>query len=289
MVKREKRFESLTIGGREFDFNEKTYVMGILNITPDSFSDGGSYDGVEEAVRRAQEMVEEGAHIIDVGGESSRPGAEYVPEEEELLRVLPVIRRLVQEIDVPISIDTYKAGVAKACIQAGAHIINDISGFKGDPDMANVAARLGVPCILMHMRGTPKTMQDNLHYHSFMENLREELSESVEMAAEAGIEKKNIILDPGVGFSKSSDHNLEIIKNIKELKRMGYPLLVGASRKRFIGEILDAAADERLEGSLAVAVISSWEGAGILRVHDVKETVRALKVTDAIRNMRLKD
>ncbi len=289
MVKREKRFESLTIGGREFDFNEKTYVMGILNITPDSFSDGGSYDGVEEAVRRAQEMVEEGAHIIDVGGESSRPGAEYVPEEEELLRVLPVIRRLVQEIDVPISIDTYKAGVAKACIQAGAHIINDISGFKGDPDMANVAARLGVPCILMHMRGTPKTMQDNLHYHSFMENLREELSESVEMAAEAGIEKKNIILDPGVGFSKSSDHNLEIIKNIKELKRMGYPLLVGASRKRFIGEILDATADERLEGSLAVAVISSWEGAGILRVHDVKETVRALKVTDAIRNMRLKD
>lgn len=289
MVKREKRFESLTIGGREFDFNEKTYVMGILNITPDSFSDGGSYDGVEEAVRRAQEMVEEGAHIIDVGGESSRPGAEYVPEEEELLRVLPVIRRLVQEIDVPISIDTYKAGVAKACIQAGAHIINDISGFKGDPDMANVAARLGVPCILMHMRGTPKTMQDNLHYHSFMENLREELSESVEMAVEAGIERKNIILDPGVGFSKSSDHNLEIIKNIKELKRMGYPLLVGASRKRFIGEILDAAADERLEGSLAVAVISSWEGAGILRVHDVKETVRALKVTDAIRNMRLKD
>ncbi len=289
MVKREKRFESLTIGGREFDFNEKTYVMGILNITPDSFSDGGSYDGVEEAVRRAQEMVEEGAHIIDVGGESSRPGAEYVPEEEELSRVLPVIRRLVQEIDVPISIDTYKAGVAKACIQAGAHIINDISGFKGDPDMANVAARLGVPCILMHMRGTPKTMQDNLHYHSFMENLREELSESIEMAVEAGIERKNIILDPGVGFSKSSDHNLEIIKNIKELKRMGYPLLVGASRKRFIGEILDAASDERLEGSLAVAVISSWEGAGILRVHDVKETVRALKVTDAIRNMRLKD
>ncbi len=289
MVKREKRFESLTIGGREFDFNEKTYVMGILNITPDSFSDGGSYDGVEEAVRRAQEMVEEGAHIIDVGGESSRPGAEYVPEEEELSRVLPVIRRLVEEIDVPISIDTYKAGVAKACIQAGAHIINDISGFKGDPDMANVAARLGVPCILMHMRGTPKTMQDNLHYHSFMENLREELSESIEMAVEAGIERKNIILDPGVGFSKSSDHNLEIIKNIKELKRMGYPLLVGASRKRFIGEILDAASDERLEGSLAVAVISSWEGAGILRVHDVKETVRALKVTDAIRNMRLKD
>lgn len=289
MVKREKRFESLTIGGREFNFNEKTYVMGILNITPDSFSDGGSYDGVEEAVRRAQEMVEEGAHIIDVGGESSRPGAEYVPEEEELSRVLPVIRRLAEEIDVPISIDTYKAGVAKACIQAGAHIINDISGLKGDPDMANVAAQLGVPCILMHMRGTPKTMQANLHYHSFMENLREELSESIEMAVEAGVEKKNIILDPGVGFSKSSDHNLEIIKNIKELKRMGYPLLVGASRKRFIGEILDATADERLEGSLAVAVVSSWEGAAILRVHDVKETVRALKVTDAIRNMRLKD
>lgn len=289
MVKNEEKFESLTIGSREFDFNKKTYVMGILNITPDSFSDGGSYDGVEEAVRRAHEMVEEGAHIIDVGGESSRPGAEYVPEAEELSRVLPVIRRLAEEIEVPISIDTYKAGVAKACIEAGAHIINDISGLKGDPDMANVAAQLGVPCILMHMRGNPKTMQSNLHYHSFMDDLREELSESIEMAVEAGVEKKNIILDPGVGFSKSSDHNLEIINKIKELKRMGYPLLVGASRKRFIGEILDATADERLEGSLAVAVVSSWEGAAILRVHDVEETVKVLKVTEAIKNMRLKD
>lgn len=289
MKRTKQTFESLTIGGREFDFNRKTYVMGILNITPDSFSDGGAYDGVEEAVKRAHEMVEEGAHIIDVGGESSRPGAEYVTEAEELARVVPVIRRLCEEVEVPISIDTYKAGVAKACIEAGAHIINDISGFKGDPDMPNVAASLGVPCILMHMRGTPKTMQTNLEYSSFIGELTEELSESVEMAVEAGIEKKNIILDPGVGFSKSFDHNLEIINKIDELSKMGYPLLVGASRKSFIGEILEVTADQRLEGSLAVAVISSWEGAAILRVHDVEETVRALKVTDAIKSMRLRD
>lgn len=280
-----KGFKSLKIGNREFDFSKKTYVMGILNLTPDSFSDGGVYGGVEEAVRRAHEIVEEGAHIIDVGGESSRPGADYVGEAEELSRVLPVIERLAQEVDIPISIDTYKASVAKRCIEAGAHIINDISGFKGDPDMASVTAELGVPCILMHMRGTPKTMQDNPEYLNLIDELKKELQESIDMAVRSGVKQENIILDPGIGFAKTSDHNLEILKDLNRLTDMGYPLLVGASRKRFIGEILDATADERMEGSLAVAVVSAWEGAAILRVHDVGETVKALKVTDAIKNI----
>jgi len=280
-----KIFKSLKIGKQEFEFGRKTYVMGILNITPDSFSDGGNYGGVEEAVRRAHEMVAEGAHIIDIGGESSRPGADYVDEEEELKRVLPVVKRLVQEIDIPVSIDTYKAGVAKSCIEAGAQIINDISGLKGDSKMAETAAKLGVPCILMHMRGTPKTMQNNPNYDELMKNLKNELQESIDLAREAGIKTENIILDPGIGFAKTSVHNLEILRDLKKLGDMGYPLLVGASRKRFIGEILDAKADERLEGSLAVAVVSAWEGAHILRVHDVAETVKVLKVTDAIKNI----
>ena len=277
----------LVIGGKTFDFENKTYVMGILNITPDSFSDGGSYSSVEEALKRSREMVEEGAHIIDIGGESSRPGAQHVSEEEELLRVLPVIKRLVQEIDIPISIDTYKSGVAKACIEAGAHIINDISGMKGDPDMANTAARLKVPCILMHMRGTSKTMQNNPTYDNLMGELVKELGESLEIALEAGVVKENIILDPGIGFGKTSEHNLEILKGLKKVASMGYPILVGASRKRFIGEILGATADNRLEGSLAVAAISAWEGASILRVHDVEETVKLLKVLDAVKNLEI--
>lgn len=275
----------LQAGKHTLDFTKKTYVMGILNLTPDSFSDGGSYDGIEEAVRRAKEMVEEGAHIIDIGGESSRPGAEYVDEAEELARVIPVIRRLASEVDVPISIDTYKAGVAKAAIEAGAHIINDISGFKGDPQMAKVAGELRVPCILMHMRGTPKTMQANIEYMDIMSDLKKELEESIDIALGAGVSREDIILDPGIGFAKTFDHNLIILRKLKELGDMGYPILVGASRKRFIGEILDAEAHERLEGSLAVAAVSAWEGAHILRVHDVAETSKVLRVTDAIKNI----
>lgn len=288
-IREKKEFSPLIIGEKKFDFNRKTYVMGILNITPDSFSDGGSYDGVEDAVKRAHEMIEEGAHIIDIGGESSRPGADYVPEKEELERVLPVIKRLVEEVDIPISIDTYKAGVAKACIEAGAHIVNDISGFKGDPDMANTVAKLGVPCILMHMRGNSKTMQNNPTYVNLMLELKKELQESIDIALNAGVLRENIILDPGIGFGKNFNHNLELLNKLKELEEVGYPILMGASRKRFIGEILDAAPEERLEGSLAVAVVSAREGANILRVHDVAETVKVLKVTDAIKNMKLED
>ncbi len=278
--------KTLDFGRIQLDLENTTCVMGILNVTPDSFSDGGSYDGVEEAIRRAKEMVEQGATIVDIGGESSRPGAAYVDEKEELKRVIPVIKRLSKEVDVVISIDTYKASVAKAAIEAGAHIINDISGFKGDPNMANIAADLGVPCILMHMRGTPKNMQEKVEYIDIVEDVISELNESIEIARKAGVKMNNIILDPGIGFAKTFEHNLKLLKDIKKIGNMGYPLLVGASRKRFIGDILEVNVDERMEGSLAVATICAWEDVKILRVHDVKETARALKVVDAIKGVR---
>lgn len=277
--------KTLDFGRLQLGLEKTTCVMGILNVTPDSFSDGGSYDGIEEAVKRAKEMVEEGATIIDIGGESSRPGAEFVDEEKELERVLPVIKRLSKEVDVIISIDTYKASVAKAAIEAGAHIINDITGFKGDSNMAQIAAKLDVPCILMHMRGTPKNMQKKIEYKDVVEDVIAELNESIEIALEAGVKDDNIILDPGIGFAKAFEHNLKLLKGIKKIEAMGYPLLVGASRKRFIGDILEVTVDERVEGSLAVAVMCAWEDVAILRVHDVLETSRALKVVDAIKRV----
>lgn len=272
----------IVIGKKVLDFNSTTYVMGILNVTPDSFSDGGKHESLEKAIKKAKEMVEAGATIIDIGGESTRPGAEYVDLETEISRVAPVIKRLSEEVEVLISIDTYKAEVAKKAVEAGAHIINDVTGFKGDNNMATVAAKLDVPCILMHMRGTPKTMQKNPKYDNLLVEIKSELNESVKLALDAGVKKENIILDPGIGFAKRFEDNLELIKATDILLEEGYPLLVGASRKRFIGDILEADVDSRLEGSLAVAVISASKGAGILRVHDVEETVKALRVTDAI-------
>jgi dihydropteroate synthase len=288
LVKYDRKITPVVIGGQEFDFENKSYVMGILNITPDSFSDGGKNSCIDEAVKNAKMMVEHGAHIIDIGGESSRPGAEYVPVDNELERVLPVLERLVKEIDVPISIDTYKAEVARECLKRGAHIINDISGLKADSDMAKVISDAGAYCILMHMQGTPKTMQSNPKYDDLIDDLIYELKKSIVIAKNAGVESEKIILDPGIGFGKTFDHNLEILNRMDEFKSLGKPILIGASRKKFIGDILSSEVGDRLEGSLAVATISAYKGAAILRVHDVRETSKVLKVADAIKNSKIK-
>jgi dihydropteroate synthase len=267
----------------------KIYTMGILNLTPDSFSDGGYYTDVDLAIKRAKQMVEEGVDIIDVGAESTRPGAKYIEEEEELRRLLPVVERLVKEVEVPISIDTYKPNVAEECLKLGAHIINDIKGLKDDPKMAEVVAKYNVPVIIMHIKGTPKTMQDNPNYDNLIEEIIESLSESVEIGKKAGILEENIILDPGIGFGKTFDGNLEIIDRLGEFKKLGYPILVGASRKGFIGEILGTPPLERVEGNIAVAVISAYNGASIIRVHEVKETVQALKIVKAVKQLKKKN
>lgn len=273
----------MLINNKKFDFENKTYTMGILNLTPDSFSDGGSYTDVETAVKRAKKMVEEGVDIIDVGAESTRPGADYIEEETELKRILPVIKRLVTEVDVPISIDTYKSRVAEECIKVGAHIINDIKGLKGDPNMAKVVAKYGVSVIIMHIQGDPQNMQKNPEYDNIIEDIKGSLEESIDIAVKAGVSPKNIILDPGIGFGKTFEGNLEIIKKLCEFKKLEYPILIGASRKGFIGNILGTPPLDRLEGNLAVAVISAYNGASIIRVHEVKETVRALKVADSVK------
>ncbi len=286
LINYDRKYKKIRINGRDFDFNNKSYVMGILNLTPDSFSDGGAHFDVEAALKRAKQMVAEGADIIDVGAESTRPGADYVSEEEELSRILPVVSRLLEELDVPISIDTYKARVAEECLKLGVHIINDISGLKADKRMAEVVSDYDAICILMHMRDTPKTMQKNLEYEDLVDDLISELQDSIRIAKLAGIKDDKIILDPGIGFAKKQEHNLEIIKRLNEFKSLGYPILIGASRKTFIGNILDVGVDKRLEGSLAVAAISAYNGASILRVHDVVETVKVLRITDAINNSK---
>jgi len=228
----------MLINKKKFDFKNKTYTMGILNLTPDSFSDGGSYTDLDNAIKRAKKMVEEGVDIIDVGAESTRPGAEYIEEDAELKRILPVVKRLVSEVDVPISIDTYKSRVAEECIKAGAHIINDIKGLKGDPNMAKVIAKYGVSVIIMHIQGNPKNMQEKPEYDDIIEDIKGSLEESVDIAVKAGVSPEKIILDPGIGFGKTFENNLEIIKKLCELKKLEYPILIGASRKGFIGDIL---------------------------------------------------
>lgn len=276
----------MLIRGKNFDFENKTYTMGILNLTPDSFSDGGSYIDIEAAIERAKKMVEEGADIIDVGAESTRPGATSVSEELELKRILPVVKRLVTEIDLPISIDTYKSSVAEECIKAGAHIINDIKGLKGDSNMAKVIAKYGVYVIIMHIKGEPETMQKNPKYDNIIKDIKESLEESVDIAIKEGVSPEKIILDPGIGFGKTFENNLEIIKKLCELKKLEYPILIGASRKGFIGDILNTPPLDRLEGNLAVAAISSYNGASIIRVHEVRETVKTLKIIDAIKTIK---
>ena len=261
---------------------EKTQIMGILNTTPDSFSDGGRYLDPELAVERALQMAEEGAHIIDIGGESTRPGSSPVPLEEELRRVVPVIEKIAKEIDIPISIDSSKAEVAKRALDAGADIINDISGLHADDKMAGVAATAGCPIILMHMQGTPADMQQNPVYGSLIDEILSSLEESIDIAAKAGIASDKIIIDPGIGFGKTLSDNLQIINRADEFKALGKPLLIGPSRKSFIGDILGDKKEDRMEGTLAACILSMARGVQIIRVHDVKEAARAAKIGDAI-------
>lgn len=265
----------MKIRNKEFDVENKTYVMGILNVTPDSFSDGGKYQQLDQALRHVERMLSEGADIVDVGGESTRPGYTVVSEEEEIERITPVIEGIRARFDVPVSLDTYKPKVAQAGILAGADLINDIWGLKYDADMAKVIARSGLPCCLMHNRKEPD-------YQNFMEEVLEELQESVRLAGKAGISEEKIILDPGVGFGKTYENNLEIINRLEELKRLGYPLLLGTSRKSVIGLTLDLPAEERVEGTIVTTVFGVMKGCAFVRVHDVKENVRAVRMAEAI-------
>jgi dihydropteroate synthase len=261
-----------------------TVVMGIVNVTPDSFYDGGKRFDSAKAAADAFEMINSGAEILDIGGESTRPGAQPVSLDEELRRVLPVLRELRKSSSVPISIDTYKEAVARAALDAGADIVNDISALRFDPGMAALVASEGVPVILMHMQGVPRTMQQEPHYRDVVGEVQDFLVERVRSANQAGIDTERLIIDPGIGFGKTLAHNLALLKNLDSFKLLGQPLLVGVSRKAFIGKILNAAApQERLEGSLAAAVAAALSGANIMRVHDVGETRRALRVADAIR------
>ncbi len=266
------------------DLSARTHIMGILNITPDSFSDGNRYFEFDRAIQRAIEMESEGADIIDIGGESTRPGSEPVPVEEELKRVIPVIKELSKILTVPISIDTYKARVAESAIEAGASIVNDISGLGFDPEMKRVIRDYRVPVVIMHIKGTPKDMQKNPRYESVIYEIIEYLRERIMLATESGIDEDMIIIDPGIGFGKTPEHNLEIIRGLEEFTSLQKPILIGPSRKSFIGRILDDAPPvERLEGTLSAVAISVFNGANIVRVHDVKETVKVVRVADSIK------
>jgi dihydropteroate synthase len=265
------------------DFSRRTLVMGILNVTPDSFYGGSRRPDPSKAIADGTAMAANGADIIDVGGESSRPGALPVSEEEELARILPVVRGLRREISVPISVDTYKSAVARAALEAGADIVNDISALRFDAAMTSLLASEQVPVVLMHMQGTPRTMQAEPHYGEVTREVRDFLAAQLYEAMDAGIAPELIILDPGIGFGKTIKHNLQLLRGLPALAALGQPLLIGVSRKAFIGKILDLDADQRLEGSLAGAVAAVLAGANIVRVHDVGETCKAVRVADAIR------
>ncbi|MBW7899314.1 MAG: dihydropteroate synthase [Candidatus Brocadia sp. BROELEC01] len=262
----------------------KTCVMGILNVTPDSFYDGKRYDIHENAVEHAIKMVKDGAEIIDIGGESTRPGAFPIMETEEIKRVIPVIKFLSKQLKTPISIDTYKAKVAERAIGAGASIINDVSGLRRDEKMAQVAAEANVPVILMHKKGTSRTMQKYPLRKNACAEIMAYLKKSIAIATGAGIEGKRIILDPGIGFGKTVQQNLEILRRLGEFKSLGFPLMVGTSRKKFIGTILDIPVQERLYGTLATLAVAVMNGAHIVRVHDVREAAQVVTLCDAIRN-----
>jgi dihydropteroate synthase len=269
-----------TIGRNVFEWGARTFVMGVINVTPDSFSGDGIGSDVEAAVDQALRMQEHGADIVDVGGESTRPPAVYadaapVPAEEELARVLPVIRALARAVDVPISIDTQKARVAEMALEAGASVINDIWGFRRDPDMARVAAESGVPVVLMHN-------QDHTRYTDVVLDVVAELRRITEAALAAGVARENIILDPGIGFGKTAQHNLEILRRLDEFRALGQPFLIGMSRKSTIGYVLDLPVDDRIEGTAATVALSIANGADIVRVHDVKQMARVAKMSDAI-------
>ncbi len=277
----EKYTTPLTINGITLDYTAETFVMGILNVTPDSFSDGGKYNNVEAAVAQAKKMVAEGAKIIDVGGESTRPGYERISDEDEIARIVPVIQALVAEVPAVISVDTYKANVARAAIEAGAHIINDIWGAQAEPEIAHVAADLNVPIILMHNR-------DNTNYGAnFWMAAKADLEKSIAIAKDAGIPDSHIILDPGIGFAKTTAQNIEMMQHLDDLVAMGYPVLLATSRKSMIGNVLKLPVEERLEGTGATVVYGIEKGCHMIRVHDVKEMARATHMADILVGKRI--
>lgn len=277
------QYTPLVIREHTFDWGQKTYLMGILNITPDSFSDGGQFNQLESALTQAQDMISHGADIIDIGGESTRPNAEAITLDEELKRVIPIIIQLRQNSSIPISIDTTKAKVAQAAIEAGADIVNDISGGTFDEDMLSTVARLQVPIILMHIRGTPKTMQKLTTYNNLITEIRDFLDQQIQRAIGLGIKKSHIIIDPGIGFAKNQQQNIEILQRLTEFKHLNAPILVGTSRKSFIGHILQKSAPQaRIWGTAATCCSAITNGADILRVHDIAEMYDVARVADAI-------
>lgn len=265
----------MIIGNRTFDVKNNTYLMGILNVTPDSFSDGGRYDDLSSALFHVEEMLALGMDILDIGGESTRPGYTVISEEEEIARIVPVIEAVKERFDVPVSLDTYKSKVAKAGISAGADMINDIWGLKYEAEMAEVIAQAGVCCCLMHNR-------KEAVYGNFMEDVAADLAETIRLAEAAGISEDKMILDPGIGFAKTYEQNLELLNRLEELRMFGYPLLLGASRKSVIGKTLDLPVEERLEGTLVTTVMAVMKGCAFVRVHDIKENARAIQMTRAI-------
>ncbi|AFA47877.1 dihydropteroate synthase [Acetobacterium woodii] len=265
----------MQIGKKNFDLTHEVLIMGILNVTPDSFSDGGKFNTRDTSLKQVEKMITDGADLIDLGGESTRPGHTQISDAEEIDRVAPMIEAIRQRFDIPISIDTYKSAVGEAALKAGADLINDIWGFKYDPALAKVTAKYKVPCVLMHNR-------NNRNYDHLMTDLNRDLQESIEIAINAGVSQDAIILDPGIGFAKDYAQNMAVMNHLETLQALGYPILLGTSRKGFIGLTLDLPVTERVEGTVATTVIGIMKGASIIRVHDVRENKRAAKMTAAI-------
>ncbi len=265
----------MIIGNKEFKIKGRTYIMGILNVTPDSFSDGGKFNDLSNALNHAEQMIKEGVDIIDVGGESTRPNYTRISDEEEIDRVVPVIKELKKHFDIPLSVDTYKSKVAEASLDVGADLINDIWGLKYDANMANVISKYNVPTCIMHNR--KETIYDN-----FMEDVLSDLQGSIDIALSAGIKRDKIIIDPGIGFAKTYEMNLILMNHLEELQKFNLPILLGTSRKSMIGKALDETVENRMEGTLATSVIGVMKGCNFVRVHDVLENLRAIRMTEAI-------
>ena len=277
-----ERTRSMDAGRHTLQIGGRTLVMGVVNTTPDSFSDGGQFERFEDARERALAMERAGADIIDIGGESTRPGADPVSLEEEVRRTVPLIESLAGEVSVPISIDSYKAAVVEKALDAGASIINDISGLRFDPDLVTLAAGRDVPVIIMHMRGTPRDMQADPRYDDVVSDISRFLRSQAEIAQEGGIRREKILVDPGIGFGKTVAHNLEIIRRIQEFRSVGFPVVLGTSRKRFIGTVLDRPVDRRILGTAATIAFAIARGVDVVRVHDVEEMIEVVKMADAV-------
>ncbi|MBI3813658.1 MAG: dihydropteroate synthase [Nitrospinae bacterium] len=274
---------TLQCGRFELELGKRTCIIGILNLTPDSFYDGGKFISPADAIRHAEKMAEDGADIIDIGAESSRPGSDPVSSDEEIERLKAILPILCRRVGISISVDTYKSSVARWALDNGAAMINDISGFRLDPDMAKAVSIYEAPVVLMHTYGRPKTMQDNPQYKSLLDDIIAYLKDSIKIGLDAGIGMDRFIVDPGIGFGKTLPHNLEILSGLSRLKEIGRPILIGPSRKSFIGKILNLPAEERLEGTAAAVAIAILNGANIVRVHDVKEMARVAKIADAVK------